>query len=239
MGNSILLIVIAILLIYIYAKRIKIHQLKSESNKDKSLQKPPEYKIPPPKCPDPTENHVAKCWANPKTNEYSCRHVDENGVIQDVDPTCCYPTCDQIQKVADAYEKKPEPPKITGKRYFCFNKYQEKCYAKELDLNKQSNNYCDVNTTSNITSPMYETEDKCYKANLFYKNLTRKQCLKHNYYGWCTDSEGNGQCLPGTSEGPNWASKYNCQADITGPYNSWTLGQSSPYITVPNGHWKA
>jgi hypothetical protein len=86
---------------------------------------------------------------------------------------------------------------------------------------------------------MYNTYDECYQQNLFYKDLSKKECLSNTYFGWCTDSKGNGQCLPGTGDGPNWSSKYNCQASITGPKNSWTSGHTNPYIHVPSGHWKA
>jgi hypothetical protein len=235
---------LVILLIYGYAK---IKKADSESSINKSYSEPtPKYKQSPPICPDQTGDNAAKCWYNSQKDSWNCRYIDENGLIKDANPKCCNnPTCEEVKKKAKKYIDLNDPEKIknnegyknSNKQYFCFNKFKEKCYAKQTDLNKLSNNFCPVNTASNINSPMYKTYEECYQNNLFYKDLSKKECLKHEYYGWCTNSKGVGKCLPGTSEGPNWSSKYNCQASNIGN-NSWTYGHSNPYIHVPNGDWK-
>lgn len=240
MGSILSFFALIILLIYAYAKSTKLKKLQSAINKTDS-QPTPKYTPSPPICPDQTGDHSAKCWYNSQKDSWSCRYTDDNGLVQDAHPRCCSnPSCEEVEIKAKKYlhpHKKQKP--ITGKQYYCFNKYKESCYAKQTDLNKSSNNFCPVNTASNISSPMYNTYDECYQDNLFYKDLSKKECLKNSFFGWCTDSKGEGRCLPGTAEGPNWSSKYNCQASITGPKNSWTSGHTNPYIQVSNGAWKA
>lgn len=250
MGNIISFLTLISLAIYGYAKSTQIKKLQSSIKEPP--QQTPKYIPSAPICPDQTSEQGAKCWYDQEKDSWSCRYVDKNGVLRDANPKCCTnPTCEEIEEKAKRYlsidsnsnnnldaKKEALSSLSPNEKYYCFNKYKAICYPKEKDLNKYSNNFCPVNTASNISSPMYNTYEECYQKNLFYKDLSKKECLKNDYYGWCVDSEGKGQCLPGTGDGPNWSGKYNCQASNIGN-NSWTYGHSNPYIHVPKEAWKA
>ena len=82
--------------------------------------------------------------------------------------------------------------------YICFD--GNNCVTKQKDFTKPWNNNCGSPYISNYQNKIYTSEDECYKDNIDYKYLNKRDCLEMPHgYGWL-DGEG---CVKGSPEGPN------------------------------------
>tara|TARA_B100001248_G_C27369142_1_gene450712 strand:+ start:108 stop:848 length:741 start_codon:yes stop_codon:yes gene_type:complete len=82
--------------------------------------------------------------------------------------------------------------------YICFD--GNNCITKQKDFTKPWDNNCGSPYISDYQNKIYTSEDECYKENIEYKYLNKKDCLEMPHgYGWL-DTEG---CVKGTPEGPN------------------------------------
>jgi hypothetical protein len=82
--------------------------------------------------------------------------------------------------------------------YVCFD--GNNCVTKQKNFTQPWTNTCGHPFISNYPNDVYDSIDECYRENIAYKYLGKRECLEMPHgYGWL---EGEG-CVRGSPEGPN------------------------------------
>ena len=84
-------------------------------------------------------------------------------------------------------------------------------------------------TFSQVPLPVYRSQQECELARKPCAGLSYDQCIQTERCGWCQDRSGQGECLPGTPEGPQDLTR-SCSPNLPTPAGAWIPGEANPYI---------
>ena len=114
----------------------------------------------------------------------------------------------------------------TGNTYYC--NYNGTCQANGCA-------WCGINTLDRLPTRAYGSLAECENRTQPYSKLGRYECLKGFGRGWCTDNNGDGQCLVGTPEAPKYRRKYDwCNINGVSDVNNWTYGFDAKAVFNPD-----
>ena len=122
--------------------------------------------------------------------------------------------------------------------YYCPNKGVCERLIAYQDADRVSSNFCGIDPLTNQLIYPYLTSEECTNgisqcskyANLSV-NEKKSKCLADTNCGWCTNSQGIGDCIEGTASGPINLYKYNfCLNDSISDNNKYTYTNISSDI---------
>ena len=121
-------------------------------------------------------------------------------------------------------------PVKNDNKYFWYQK--DGIFKKKLiDIKQSAANNAGYNSFTEKDNIIYENNIEC-EENLDkceIHNYSKKNCLKQQNCGWCTDGSGNGICVYGTPIGP-LNNNFKCRPSTGSEKYNFTMGLPNQYF---------
>ena len=180
------------------------------------------------------------CTWNVSKSKCECAfQKDRLNYIFPIPNTCCPIDCGILSKDQCISRGNNDTDTETS-YYYCPNKGVCERLIAYQDADRVSSNFCGIDPLTNQLVYPYLTSEECTSdisqcskyANLSV-NEKKSKCLADTNCGWCTNSQGIGDCIEGTASGPVNLYKYNfCLNDSTSDDNKYTYTSSETDIST-------
>lgn len=177
-------------------------------------------------------------WDN-DLNKCSCKYQkDEIKYSFPSQPGCCDRLCSQIpkEKCLQLSDKLVQPT------YYC--KIGGTCYERVATVknNQISANNCGTDSLNNQLLLPYTSKEECegvisvcdkYNDPTYTESEKKAKCLTDNRCGLCTNKNGKGKCIEGTSTGPLDLQKYYyCDPSRTEGSYEYSYGDQAEALNI-------
>ena len=176
------------------------------------------------------KNRAPFCTWDVPQNKCICAFQKDNlNRYFDVPSSCCPLDCNVLTK-EQCIARGNNENNVKQAYFYCPNKGICERLVAYQDANKISNNYCGIDPLTNqLIDPFLTAEEcnngisLCAKYDNYSVGEKKAKCLADTNCGWCTNSQGIGDCVDGTATAPLNIYKYNfCTVDAPSDDNKYT-----------------